>query len=149
MMKRFLVTAVMIGVALSACGRYFAPDRNLKSLLSEEAIIGKWHLSQSSLDLLVADGFEMSSEHKYTLDLHPGGSCEFASVSDSFRGGEYISAPCEWSLEHDTRGDSNIKKKNALRLSINGTNRTLYRYLHFARDDEELVMWNYYGDPDS
>jgi hypothetical protein len=144
-MKRSRVTAVFVGVAMVACGRYFRPDRNLGETLSEEMIIGRWHLSRSTLQLLVRDGFETSPEHRYTLDLLPGGSCVFESVSF----GQYVSAPCAWSLEHDTTGDSNIEKKNALRLEIHAAQGMRGHYLNFARVDGELVMWNYHGDPDS
>ena len=67
---------------------------------------------------------------------------------DGFHAGEYVDASCHWQLEHDTMGDSNVTKKNALSYTVRAGGLIHHRYLNFARDGGEVLMWNYYGDPD-
>ena len=55
----------------------------------------------------------------------------------------------KWKLEHDTTGGSNIKKKNTIQIDLAIANGTHTRYLNFAKENETLVLWQFYGDPDS
>jgi hypothetical protein len=73
----------------------------------------------------------------------------FASVFDHLGAQKYVAMPCTWTLEHDTTGDSNVPKVNALRLAFNRAGANESRYLNFAREREGVVLWNYLGDPDS
>ena len=60
-----------------------------------------------------------------------------------------MEADGRWKLEHNTTGGSNIHKTNALSLEIKMPEMTDNRYLNFAEQDNKLILWNFYGDPDS
>jgi len=135
-------------LTLSGCGNYFMPDRNVREQLAVDVVVGTWELTQGSLKLLARDGFRDDQPRRYELSFKPDGTCSYDSVLD-LREIEYLSTPCAWVLEHDTRGNSNIKKKNALRLDFPVHGTTFRMYLNFAREDGRLLLWEYHRDPDS
>jgi hypothetical protein len=135
-------------VAFVGCGRYFAPDRNVKETLVEKDVIGKWRLKTSSSQLLVRDGFRSDPTNRCTIMFNADGTCFFHSV-ESFGGtNRYFSGGGTWRLEHDTQGDSNIKKKNAVRLELPVNGERKIQYWNFAKEKGVLILWNSYGDPD-
>ena len=149
MSMRLATLIVTLGVLVGGCGSYFAPDRNISDRLDDAAVLGTWYLSARSLALLERDGFRRGTDHRYTVTLNPDRSCAFDSVLDEAKGGSHVTTACTWRLEHDTRGDSNIQKANALRIQfeLNGVRQG--HYLNFARERSTLILWNYYGDPDA
>ncbi len=140
----FLLFAIAF---LAGCG---LPDRNLKETLSDADVVGTWKLTEDSLGLLTRDKFQSAPSHLNTITFRPDGTCTFASVSDEFQGGTYTVVDGTWRLEHDTNGDSNVRKRNAIRMELHPKpNHTEQRYFNFDRDDrKQLKLWNYYGDPD-
>ena len=139
----------MLSVLIGGCGRYFAPDRNIRDRVDESTVLGTWRLTPRSLKLLERDGFRRDPSHEYRVTFNPDHSCVFASVFDDPGAKEYAAMPCTWSLEHDTTGDSNVPKVNALRLAFKRAGVNESRYLNFAREREGVVLWNDLGDPDS
>ena len=105
-------------------------------------------MTGKSLALLVRDGFSPAATNHYTIVFKADGSCLFQSVESFSEKHRYVSASGIWKLEHDTQGDSNIRKKNALRLELSVDGETHSRYLNFAREHGALILWNYHGDPD-
>ena len=117
-------------------------------MLFEKDVIGAWKMSIESVAPLVRDGFHSEPTNECRIIFNPDGTCLFQSVYSFARQHRYLAVIGSWRLEHDTNGDSNIKKKNALRLEllIEGANHL--SHLNFAREDGVLVLWNYHGDPD-
>lgn len=137
---------VLICLMLNGCcGTYFPPNRNLKRTVNETEIIGTWKLTPQSLALLQRDGFVTDPDHAYTITFNLDGSMMFASVVKDMQNGQYTQAAGQWTLEHDTNDNSNIHKTNALRFDI-GRHLML---LNFTEQEGRLLLWNYYGDPDS
>ena len=132
-------------VALTGCGA--DPDRNVKETLFEKDVVGTWKMSTNSLGLLVRDGFRSNPTHRYTITFGTDGTCVFESV-ESLDKHRYVSASGTWRLEHDTQGDSNVKKKNALKLELRVDGERHIHYLNIAKENGVLILWNYHSDPD-
>ncbi len=149
--RRASVTSIVVlaAIALQGCGAYFAPDRNVTRKVAEAEVVGTWRLTAGSLALLQRDGFVADPTHAYTITFNVDGTLRFASVIDDFRSGRYFDVPGTWTLEHNTNGNSNVHKANALSLRIEVPGSTNNRYLNFAEENGKLQLWNYYGDPDS
>lgn len=140
--------AILLCLTLTSCGAYFAPDRNVKETLVDKDVIGTWSMSSNSLTLLVRDGFRAAATNHYFITFSADGTCSFQSV-ESFPGKiRHLSVSGTWKLEHDTQGDSNIKKKNAIYLKLPVEGGRYGKYLNFAREHGVLILWNYHGDPD-
>lgn len=146
-MNRGILLLFSCVTLLGGCG---LPDRNLKEALSDKDVIGTWKLTEDSLRLLTRDKFQTDPSHLYTITFRPDGTCTFASVAVEFQGGSYTVVDGTWRLEHDTNGDSNVRKRNAIRMELHPKpTQTEQRYLNFDRDDrKQIKLWNYYGDPD-
>ena len=145
---------VALAILCSGCPRpLWLPDRNLREYVHEQEVIGIWNLSAESLDLLTRDGFKTNPSHQYRIQFLPDGVCAFQSVvdivgdTDVIR--EYYDVKGKWKLEHDTTGNSNIKKKNTLRMALTLPDGEYSYYLNFDKQDGTLVLWDFYGDPDS
>ena len=139
---------ILLILAGGGCGRYAAPDRHLRSLLSPEDVVGNWRLTESTVKLVRANGATISDSVHPGLQISRDGTCYFASVVHRPEAIEYVEGTCTWKLEHDTTGDSNIRKRNALRLTILNEGTKRIEYLNFAGDHRGLTLWNYLGDPD-
>ena len=144
MKRRLLLASLALGSI--ACGRYFAPDRNAGELLAEIDVLGTWRLTAESLEELARGGFSGAPSHRYAIAFHAGGACDFASVLDVPPDAVYAETTCRWSLEHDATGCDSTAKKNVLLLSFPDGRRAC---LNFAREHGRLVLWDWYGDPDS
>lgn len=143
-----LLFVLLCCIILGGCGNYFAPDRNVKRKVTESEIIGTWRMTPDSLTLLKRDGFRSEPAHAYTITLNADGTFRFASVVDGFHGLRYVDVKGTYVLEHDTNGNSNIHKKNVLKIMIRAEGASQDCYLNFAEEDGSLLLWSYYGDPD-
>lgn len=152
-MKRIRsVIPAMIILALLCTGcphPLWLPDRNLKALVQEQDVIGTWNLRPESLALLTRDSFKTNASHHYQIHFMTNGVCSFQTVAETFPGATYHDVKGGWKLEHNTTGDSNIKKKNAIKLELSLPTMTRTCYLNFDMRDSALILWNFYGDPDS
>lgn len=110
---------------------------------------GKWTLTTNSLALLTRDGFSAKEHGTYTIDFRPDGSLSYQSVLAGFQTGTYLSVQGTWDLQHDTTAHSNIRSKNAIDMTLNTPEGTHSRGLLFDKDKDGLILWEYYGDPDS
>ncbi|MEM6855227.1 MAG: hypothetical protein AAF593_12540 [Planctomycetota bacterium] len=124
------------------------PDRHLERVVTDSEVVGVWRLTEESLELLTRDGFVPAS-NSYTLTFHADGSLQFDSIIDEFRGGTYRSSQGTWRLAHNTMGDSNVEKTNVIEIQLRSGQAVQHRTLNFDEEDGQLVLWNYYGDPDS
>ena len=138
----------MLCALVSGCGRYFAPDRNVKETLSDNDVVGRWKITKTSLDLLARDGFKSESNQTYTISFNKDGTCAFQTVELFSEKPNYISTNGTWKLEHDIKRYEHKPTKNELKFEFvfNGV-----RHLHkldFARQDGKLLLWEFYRDPD-
>ena len=128
-------------------------NSDLKKGLNESDVVGVWKMSADSLKLLTREGFQPEASYKYTLTLKPDGKCHFASANVGITEGIYMIADGEWKLEHVTTGDSKFLKKNVLNIALNNANiDTIYItniQFNFTQKRGNLLLWNYFGDPDS
>ncbi len=140
---------IWVLIISTGCSPFGLPDRNLKQYVSKNEVIGSWTMTAKSLSLLIRDGFQKKEGHQYEIEIFPDGTCRFQSVRGKFQGGIYHEVMGNWKLEHDKTGDSNVKKKNTLQLQLPLSKSTSYHYLNFDKKDGKLILWNFYGDPDS
>ena len=149
MMKTKLLVLSLILLANLGCFWLLPiPDRDLNEYVSEEDVVGVWSLSHDSLDLLVRDGFRSDETHQYEIEFLSNGEVVFRSVVSYFGRGTYYEMEGKWKLEHDTTGNSNGEKKNVIRMEFNHSDGPRGLYLNFDKQGEDLVLWEFYSDPD-
>ena len=129
---------------ITTCGQTFGTFRDADELLTEQDLIGVWSLRESSVELLKRNGLECSSDHAHTLVLELDGTCQFESIYDGMQL-VHLSSPATWKLVHDAKACSNVTRKNAIELDIE---RRL-TCLNIDREDGQLILWQYHGDPDA
>ena len=141
---------LLLTVLCSGCPRpLWLPDRNLKTLVDRNDILGKWCITSNSLTLLKRDGFVTQAHNIYAIDFRSDGSLEFQSVLAGFYTGTYCQVRGTWELKHDVEACSNVRSKNAIEMSLVMPKGTHFYCLAFDRDKNGLILWEYYGDPDS
>ncbi|MDP7010932.1 MAG: hypothetical protein QF685_06090 [Verrucomicrobiota bacterium] len=145
-MKQLSTFLIVLAILCAGCG---LPDRNLKENVKEQDVVCEWSLRPESLALLARDGFKTNSTHHYRIHFQTNGACLFQTVVDDFRSGVYHDVKGTWKLEHDTTGNSNIKKKNTIQIELPLPSGRYIFHLNFDKHDGKLVLWNFYGDPDS
>ena len=143
--RRALLVAAAGAWLLASCGRYFAPNRHLEERVDRADLVGTWHLTAASLENLARDGFQAQAEQTFLLELRADGSCRFESFLQA-GGGRYRVLNGRWNLLHDTTRGSNVRKANLLQLELAGG--VYGADLNLAREDGELLLWSFYGDPD-
>ena len=138
----------MLAALLPGCGTYFPPDRNVKEILSETDVVGRWKMTSNSLRLFTRDGFRSEPAHAYTITFNDDGTCKYQSACEFGGKRRYISASGAWKLQHDTTGDSNESAKNVIRLELSVDGGKAIQHFQFTRTEGSLVLWHNYGDPD-
>ncbi len=150
MMKTKLL--VLFLILLTSLGCFWllpiAARDHLDEYVSAEDVVGVWSLSPESLDLLVRDGFQVDDAHLYQVEFHSNGECVFRSVVVLFGRGAYYELNGTWRLEHNTTGNSNVKKKNFIGIDFNRPDWPSGLGLNFDKRGENLVLWQTYSDPD-
>jgi hypothetical protein len=146
-MRSFFIFSLLCLFTIG-CGRYFAPDRNVKEALAEGDVVGRWKMMTNSLKLLTRDGFRSLPAHAYTITFRQDGSCLFQSVEAFGHEGTYILASGTWKLGHDIKRGESTKVKNAIQMQLELDSVTHFRELNFTRQDGVLRLWESYGDPD-
>ena len=136
------IISLLLSVVVTGCGAHVAADRNVKQTIKMKDVLGSWRMSTNSLALLVRDGFVAAPTNLYAIDLRADGTCLFQSVESFSPQHRYVSATGTWKLEHDALGDSNIKKRNVLRLELLVDREGHTQYLNFARENGTLILWN-------
>jgi hypothetical protein len=146
MAARSRLLSFLLLLCLCGCG---LPDRSLKTKVNPPDVHGTWQLSRESLNLLQRDGFPADAHKSHRIEFLADGSLRYQSVLPEFKGGKYLDIPGEWSLAHDTTACSNIRVKNALQLTLHSLDTTIGTCLLFDKDKDAIVLWEFYGDPDS
>jgi hypothetical protein len=106
-------------------------------------------MTKYSIAALRHDGLRGDSGDRYSIVFAEDGSCSFRSVLEDFSGGEVKNIEGKWGLHHDTHGNSNIRKDNAIEMQLQDGEMERWLWLNFDRRDGRLVLWSFYGDPDS
>jgi hypothetical protein len=147
-MKQILIHGCALLIILTGCNSPLR-DRHLKEYVTENDIVDQWRLMPASLDLLARDGFKSSNNPQHRIVFHADGTCDFNTVLDDSNGLAYYEVSGKWVLEKDSKGDSNIQCKNALRMELKLPTKTYFKYLNFDRRGKQLILWSFHGDPDS
>lgn len=149
-MKGLITSAILLALAVTGCNAPL-PDRSLKQYVSEKDVIGEWELTPASLALLVRDGFKPPAKQNNRITFRADGTCDFHSILESLGNDAHcgVEVTGKWALEKDTMTDSNVPKKNTIRMELALPSTVHITYLNFDRRDGQLVLWSYYGDPDS
>ena len=145
---RVVCLAFLAVALLAGCGAFFAPDRNVKEPLGERDVLGTWEITTNSLKLLRREGYNPNATNGYQLTFGTHGVCRIQTVHTFAGGFQYVDAAGTWDLEHNSLGDSNIRKRNTLHIQFSSEGTTCGVYQNFAREGGEIILWNYYGDPD-
>jgi len=106
-------------------------------------------MTPAATSLVQRDGVAGAAGKPYTITFNADGTVVFASVFDDPSGNIYRACGGTWHLEHDTTGDSTVRKANAIKMELGVGNGTHIRYLNFVGGGPRLRLWNYHGDPDS
>jgi len=130
---------------LVACGRYFAPDINLRRYATEKEIVGSWRLIPQTLEIAKRDGYAPAATKLHEIIFHEDGTCDFHSLTEFGSKAAYLDARGSWKLEHDTGMPSETKKKNEVSIRIKDRGISLY----LTDEKDRLLLWNFWGDPDS
>ena len=148
---RYRIPALILLAALcTGCPRpLWLPNRNLKSRVERSEVVGKWVLTTNSLGLLTRDGFNANEHSVYMIEFRTDGTLAYQSVLAGFHTGTYQNVQGTWVLQHGTKAHSNIRSKNAIDMTLKTSGGTHSRGLLFDKDKHGIILWEYYGDPDS
>ena len=149
-MRYRIPVLILLTAFCTGCPRpLWLPNRNLKSRVEQTDIVGKWILTTNSIGLLKRDGFKVNEHSVYTIDFRTDGTLVYQSVLAGFNTGTYQNVQGMWTLQHDTKIQSNTRSKNAIDMTLKTSEGTHSLCLLFDKDKHGLILWEYYGDPDS
>ena len=141
------VALLMVVTFCVGCPRPL-PDRHLNEYVTKGDVVGTWRLTDEALTLLNNGAFKSEESHANTVSFREDGTCEFHSVMNDPTGSVYRELSGTWTLTHDTKSGANVRRKNSLDMTLQADDLTIYTGLSFDRVDGELVLWEFYGDPD-
>ncbi len=143
-------TRLLLAIALLAVScRYLRPDRNIGELVGPDAVVGEWVLTHETAVVLRKRGFSGCPPEGCRVVFARDRGCRFNSVIESVDGTELINGPCSWTLQHDTAGGSNVRRRNVVEIVLYRGSGEWHEYLGFARAADQLLLWQFLGDPDS
>ena len=125
------------------------PPPDLKRYVTQDELIGVWVHTPETERIIARDKPSGIRPAKCHLTLHKDGTCDFNAVYEGYDGLAYRSSSGRWRLEHDTKGNSNRRKKNAVGFEIEAPGFHGNMYLNLKERNGKLILWNWYGDPDS
>ena len=142
-MKRF-GSALAFILLLASCG-YFAKDIHLKREVAAKEVIGVWRLRDESLSMARKDSIRPYSEQPdrlHEIEIRVDGTCRFRSITQMPT--DYLDCEGTWQLAHALNDkhvpqlDFTLKKGGGYGFSLD-----------FTEEEGRLVLWEYWGDPDS
>jgi hypothetical protein len=116
------------------------PDRNISDQIAAKDIVGTWALTDESLKLLKANGYQSPQGSEHTIQLKPDGTCVFRSAVVNLMDATYFELNGKWELKHGTIVDG-MKVANELWID-SGT-------FGITRENGHLRFFSFYGDPDA
>jgi hypothetical protein len=132
----------------SGCGED-KDKRHLTRVVNPPEIFGVWQMTDASRQLLLRDGYAEQPEQSYTIMFINDGTVKFNSVLDDVKGGTYTNCLGRWRLDHDRTVDNETPRANVIELQLLRTNDRYFRKLALTEEDEQVRLWNFYGDPDA
>ena len=142
------VTVIVSTVMLAACGTYFGPDIpdiNLERYVTEGEVVGRWSLIPQTLEIAKRDGYAPAVATTHEITFREGGSCDFRSIVEFGKTATYFNTPCSWELKHDGSAFNKKKIKNTVFIQIKDRG----IQLGLTEESGRLLLWDYWGDPDS
>jgi hypothetical protein len=165
-MKKIVITiSILIGCVLgSVCICVFSipfmfflnnlagaltPPPDLRRYVTQNELIGVWIHNSSTERIIARDKPSGTRPSKCHLTLHRDGTCDFDSVYGSYDSFAYRKSSGSWTLEHDTEGNSNRRKKNAIAFDMDSPEFAGNMYLNIKEKKGKLILWEWHEDPDS
>ena len=125
------------------------PPPDLIRYVTQDELIGVWIHTSDTKRIIARDKPSGTRPLKCHITLHKDGTCDFDSVYGHYKSFAYRKSSGRWTLEHDTEGNSNRRKKNAIAFDINASGFAGNMYLNLKEKNGKLILWAWYGDPDS
>lgn len=125
------------------------PPPDLIRYVTQDELIGVWVHNSNTERIIAREKPLGTSPMKCHLTLYGDGTCEFDSVYGSYSSFAYQKSSGSWSLEHDTEGSSNRLRKNAIAFDMESREFAGNMYLYLKEKKGKLILWQWYGDPDS
>ena len=125
------------------------PSPDMKRYVTQDELIGVWIHNTNTENIIKRDKPSGTRPLKCQLILNKDGTCEFDSVYGKYDSFAYRKSKGSWTLEHDTSGDSNIQKKNAVAFDMEEKEFAGNMYLNIKEQDGKLILWQWHDDPDS
>ena len=153
--RHFVLLALTIGAltVLSGCNRIFGvPDRYLKDLPQRDELSGRWTIDEASIARMKSEQrfYPMSklSPQDHSIVLRDDGSCSFMTYSPFQFDRNYIVSDGKWELVME-QADGSEGKRAAVKMTLTPSpNNYVVAPFWIARENGELVIWQYIGDPD-
>lgn len=143
--RRSAVTAAATAMLLlQSCFPDYFPRRHLKEEISDEQMVGRWHLTKESAVMLDLHGLTVSSRDS-TVEFFRDGR---ALLHDFVCGDDLITQSGTWKVEHDVAVGGGSFKKNELRITVISSDKPTVCFVDFFRKGKRLLLWQYHGDPD-
>jgi hypothetical protein len=146
MVARFLYGArTFAALCLTGCG-FIYPDLRLQRHVSPSEVVGKWTLTKDSLDDIRSEGHDQNpikGEHTdFTIEFSEDGRVVYRSLlQEPTRKVERLG---RWEIK------PHYKNNNTSILTLVFDDDSQYHHsLEFTEADGKLVIWEYFGDPDS
>lgn len=125
------------------------PPPDLRRYVTQDELIGVWIHNSSTERIIARDKPSGTRPSKCHLTLHRDGTCDFDSVYGSYDSFAYYKSSGSWTLEHDTEGNSNRRKKNAIAFDMESPEFAGNIYLNIKEKKGKLILWEWHEDPDS
>ena len=129
---------------LQSCLPDYFPRRDLKETISEEQVIGRWHLTEESAAMLDRRGLTASSRDS-TVEFFRDGRC---ILHNFVYGDDPITDDGTWKIQHDVAEGGGSFRKNELRITVMSSGKPGICFINFCRKHKRLFLWQYHGDPD-
>lgn len=116
-------------------------------------LVGRWKIDKPSLERMkvVEEYYHLSKldPNDHLLILRSDGTCFFQTYREYQSDVFYTSSECRWNLKMDeTIAGSGLQRAVlAIDLSASSNSQVSTRFW-IVREKNELVLWNYIGDPD-
>lgn len=122
------------------------PDIRIKRKVTESEILGTWELDPKSSAFAsdTIDRYERASAKAYTIRFNSDGSCHYQSVSQFPT--RYVNAHGKWKISPDTENPKGCLIDIELKTDGGGTH---IFTLDLKEHSGELILWEFWGDPDS
>ena len=143
------VLSIPFMLFLNNLTRALTPPPDLRRYVTDDELIGVWVHTSDTERIIARDKPSGTRPSKCHLTLYKYGTCDFNVVYEGYDCFAYRNSSGHWKLEHDTEGNSNRRKKNAIAFDMEAPGFPGNMYLNLRKKDGRLILWDWYGDPDS